>query len=57
MVDDIPAECCRVDGADGKCRVGVNIVVEDSIRKKSSGFDSVWKKTAYFPGVDLRYDC
>lgn len=56
-VYNVPAECCRVDGADGKCRIDINTVVENSISKKSSGLDCVREKTPYLPGVNLWRDC
>lgn len=56
-VYNVPAECCRVDGADGKCRIDINIVVENRIGEKSSGLDCVREKSPYLPGIDLRREC
>ena len=56
-VNDIPAECCRVDRADSKCRINVNIVMKNSICKKGSRLDCVGEKTPYLPGINLRCEC
>ena len=53
----VPAERCRVDGADSKGRADINIVMKDSICKKSSGLDGVREKTPYLPGINLRREC
>ena len=54
-VYDVPAECCRVDGTDGKSRVDINIIMEDSICKKSSGLHRVREMAPYFPSINLRH--
>lgn len=53
-VYDVPAERCRVDGTDGESRVDINIIMEDSICKKSSGLHRVREKAPYLPSINLR---